>query len=518
MLAPAEGYLTRPDETSPLPLALMENRARTDILSLESFDPETYPGPMVKALYLYQPESSRRAAQNDARAVQDLLFRAVTDRGLRLLILTPLQDAEGNPVTDPAVYRDMLEGLEKRLEARGYTFGKTFSCMDYRPAFSPDALRLWAGIPPLLLGCWLLLQLMPGLNKWGRWLYPAALLLYVLAANILDARFFLVVQLAGVMVFSCCTAWFVAEYVRTSHEKPLWQTVPVFTAALTGWSLLGGLWISALMSTHTYLLGCAVFSGEEGSYKYAVIHTGQDIRQFMSEVRMMTDLHHQGIVQGYGADCVDGRYYLIMDYVDGYTFGSLQNRKKRISESDALIVCESVADAMKYAWDLFGIVHCDLKPENIMVDRDGTVKVMDLGLCQSTAVMHRYDEKEEVIGTPAYISPEQIYCDKELDCRADIYCLGAALYHLTTGRMLFPLMDNDEILRAHVDPMAHAPDPRQLAPELSRGFAHLVANMLVKDREARLQTWDAVYNAATMVEAGDDLPAPDAATSVELDD
>jgi serine/threonine protein kinase len=65
-----------------------------------------------------------------------------------------------------------------------------------------------------------------------------------------------------------------------------------------------------------------------------------------------------------------------MDYVDGYTFGSLQNRKKRISESDALIVCESVADAMKYAWDLFGTVHCDLKPENIMVDRDGTVKVM----------------------------------------------------------------------------------------------------------------------------------------------
>ena len=233
---------------------------------------------------------------------------------------------------------------------------------------------------------------------------------------------------------------------------------------------------------------------------------------------MMTDLHHQGIVQGYGADCVDGRYYLIMDYVDGYTFGSLQNRKKRISESDALIVCESVADAMKYAWDLFGIVHCDLKPENIMVDRDGTVKVMDLGLCQSTAVMHRYDEKEEVIGTPAYISPEQIYCDKELDCRADIYCLGATLYHLTTGRMLFPLMDNDDILRAHVDPMAHAPDPRQLAPELSRGFAHLVANMLVKDREARMQTWDAVYNAATMVEAGGDLPAPDAATSVALDD
>ena len=271
MLAPAEGYLTRPDETSSLPLALMENRARTDILSLESFDPETYPGPMVNALYLYQPEYSRRAAQNDARAVQDLLFRAVTDRGLRLLILTPLRDAEGDLVTDPAVYRDMLEGLGKRLEARGYTFGKTFSPINYRPVFSPDILRLWAGTLPLLLGCWLLLQLIPGLNKWGRWLYPAALLLYVLAANILDARFFLLVQLAGVMVFSCCAAWFVAEYVKKPNEKPLWQTVPVFTSVLIGWSLLGGLWISALMSTRTYLLGCAAFSGVKLSLLFPMV-------------------------------------------------------------------------------------------------------------------------------------------------------------------------------------------------------------------------------------------------------
>lgn len=246
--------------------------------------------------------------------------------------------------------------------------------------------------------------------------------------------------------------------------------------------------------------------------------TGQDVRQFMAEVRTMTDLHHQGIVQGYGADCVDGRYYLIMDYVDGYSFGSLQNRKKRISESDALIVCESVADAMKYAWDLFGTVHCDLKPENIMVDRDGTVKVMDLGLCQSTAVIHRSDDKDEVIGTPAYISPEQIYCDQTLDCRADIYCLGATLYHLATGRMLFPMMNNDDILRAHVDHASRAPDPRRLVPALSRGFAHLVAAMLVKDRSERMQTWDAVYNAATIVEAGGDLPAPEAASSVDIDD
>ena len=248
--------------------------------------------------------------------------------------------------------------------------------------------------------------------------------------------------------------------------------------------------------------------------------TGQDVRQFMSEVRAMTDLHHQGIVQGYGADCVDGRYYLIMDYVDGYTFGALMNRKSRIYESDALIICESVADAMKYAWDLFKTVHCDLKPENIMVDRDGTVKVMDLGLCQSTAAIRATDAPDEVIGTPAYISPEQIYCDQELDCRADIYCLGATLYHLATGRMLFPYPNNDDILRAHVTPGIQALDPRDNSPDLSRGFARLIARMCVKDRNHRYRTWDEVYNDAKIVEEGGDLPPlpPEAVSSIHLND
>ena len=234
--------------------------------------------------------------------------------------------------------------------------------------------------------------------------------------------------------------------------------------------------------------------------------TGKDLRQFMVEVKTMSNLHHQGIVQGYGADYADGRYYFIMDYVDGYTFGSLLKRKNRLRQADAIIICESVADAMKYAWDNFGIIHCDIKPDNIMVDSDGTVKVLDLGLCQSTAVLKNATIAEEVVGTPAYISPEQIYGDVELDCRADIYSLGATLYHLTTGRMLFPIMSNDDILRAHVDPQQQAPDPRAMAPLLSEGFVRLIAGMAVKERDQRYQTWDDVFNDARIVEEGGTLP------------
>lgn len=245
--------------------------------------------------------------------------------------------------------------------------------------------------------------------------------------------------------------------------------------------------------------------------------SGQDVRQFMVEVRTMSQMDHPGIVRGYDADYADGHYYFIMDYVDGYTFESLLERGKRVSEADALVVCESVAAAMKYAWDGFGIVHCDMKPDNLMVDSDGTVKITDLGICLSTAAMHRSaSPADDVVGTPAYISPEQIYGDVELDCRADVYSLGATLYHMATRRILFPLLGNDDMLRAHVDPASAAPDPRTIVPELSANFANLLARMLVKDRDLRYRTWDEVLTDAQTAESGGEVAPPSAPSSVRI--
>ena len=97
-----------------------------------------------------------------------------------------------------------------------------------------------------------------------------------------------------------------------------------------------------------------------------------------------------------------------------------------------------------------------------------------------------------IVGTPAYMAPEQMMDSHSIDARADIYSLGATMYHLATGRVLFPLASNDDILRAHVDPAMRAPDPCSVVPGLSHGFALLAESMLVKDPARRIKDWSQV--------------------------
>lgn len=230
---------------------------------------------------------------------------------------------------------------------------------------------------------------------------------------------------------------------------------------------------------------------------------GAEVRAFRAEERIMEEIHHPGIVQAYDFDNGNGNWYYIMEFVDGYTFADLLRRKQHVREQDCLLICESIASALDYAWNNHGVVHCDLKPENIMINTDGIIKLTDLG------ISHRFEFKDgpqevpdHVFGTPAYISPEQVYGDVEPDCRADIYSLAATLYHLSTGRLLFPGLDNDGMMRAHCDENTQANDPREYRPELSEGFCQLLELMLVKNREFRVASWTDVFQMCRDIEAG----------------
>lgn len=228
-----------------------------------------------------------------------------------------------------------------------------------------------------------------------------------------------------------------------------------------------------------------------------------EVKLFREEAKMLKEIHHPGIVEAYDVSFVNGNWYFVMELVDGYSFASLLHRKHHVKEVDCLLICESVADALNYVWNDHGIVHCDIKPENIMVNTDGIIKLTDLG------ISHRFEDKitssmdaDHIVGTPAYISPEQIYGDVELDCRADIYSLGATLYHLATGRTLFPGLDNDAMMHAHCDEDQQSKDPRVYHHELSEGFCQMLESMLVKDRDFRVSTWPDVLQMCKDVEAG----------------
>ena len=230
---------------------------------------------------------------------------------------------------------------------------------------------------------------------------------------------------------------------------------------------------------------------------------GAEVRQFRAEERIMEEIHHPGIVQAYDFNNGNGNWYYIMEYVDGYSFAELLRRKQHVKEADCLLICESVAAALDYAWNDHGIVHCDIKPENIMINTEGIIKLLDLG------ISHRFEYKEgpqdvpdHVLGTPAYISPEQVYGDVELDCRADIYSLAATIYHLATGRILFPGLDNDNMMRAHCSETTQSRDPRAYHPELSEGFCQLLESMLVKNRDYRVSSWADVFAMCREIENG----------------
>ncbi len=205
------------------------------------------------------------------------------------------------------------------------------------------------------------------------------------------------------------------------------------------------------------------------------------VRRFLKEARAVARLNHPNIVQIYDFGCVDSIYYLAMEFVDGHSLGHTL-RTRRFSEADALQIVRQVCKALSVA-HAEGIVHRDIKPDNLMLTSRGDLKLVDLGIAKRVDEDQSITQTGQSIGTPHYISPEQIRGQKDIDARADVYSLGATLYHLVTGHTPFKGSSGALVMSMHlVEPL---PDPRQWEPTLSEGLCRVLRKMMAKERDER---------------------------------
>ena len=207
------------------------------------------------------------------------------------------------------------------------------------------------------------------------------------------------------------------------------------------------------------------------------------VERFYKEGQAAGKLNHNNIVQAIDVGEAGGYHYFVMEYVEGKTLYDDLSAGKVFDENEALDIIVQVARALNHAHSC-GLIHRDVKPKNIMINTAGVVKLADMGLARETADIEAAQTEEgKAYGTPYYIAPEQIRGKIDIDGRADIYGLGATLYHMVTGRVPFMADDPADVMRMHLREQLIPPD--HINTSLSAGISEVIEIMMAKHKEDR---------------------------------
>src|SRR5262245_33563202 len=203
------------------------------------------------------------------------------------------------------------------------------------------------------------------------------------------------------------------------------------------------------------------------------------------EAHLAARLSHNNIVQAIDVGSAGPLHYFVMEHVEGTTIRQELDAGKVFGEHEAVEIVLQLAQALEHAHRR-GLIHRDIKPGNVILTPDGVAKLADLGMARETAddALAR-KERGLTIGTPYYIAPEQARGVMDIDGRADLYALGATLYHMVTGRPPFHYKDVDDVLEAHLHEELTPPD--HVREELSSGLGEVVELLMAKDRTKRYQ-------------------------------
>jgi len=207
------------------------------------------------------------------------------------------------------------------------------------------------------------------------------------------------------------------------------------------------------------------------------------VERFYKEGQAAGKLNHPNIVQAIDVGEAGGYHYFVMEYVEGKTIADDLAAGKVFEENEALDMIIQVANALAHAHAL-SLIHRDVKPKNIMINNNGMIKLADMGLARATTdIEAAQSEAGKAYGTPYYIAPEQIRGKIDIDGRADIYGLGATLYHMLTGRVPFMAEDSADVMRKHLKEKLIPPD--HINTSLSAGVSEVIEIMMAKKKEDR---------------------------------
>jgi len=206
------------------------------------------------------------------------------------------------------------------------------------------------------------------------------------------------------------------------------------------------------------------------------------VERFRREAKAAAGLNHANLVSIYDWGEVDGTYFIVMEYVEGETLKDLVRRRGRLGGSEAVRISLQLLAALEFAHRA-GIVHRDVKPQNVMLDREGNVKVMDFGIAR--AGDSGMTEAGSILGTAQYLAPEQAK-GQRVDERSDLYSVGIVIYEMLTGTVPFKGDSAVTVALKHVNEMAA--EPAQLVPGMPYALNQIVLKAIAKDPDQRYQT------------------------------